>query len=129
MNPLPDQEAPTQLVSEDLPMSEGFPWQSQLDSTCSAPPPHCPLPAPPKDSAGNDAVIDTPSHSRPREPSEQPSAAVEDCSSFPTAAAAAAASVEVEPNLEEDENGHLGSSNTGKKRRHKRVMESHSVCF
>uniref|UniRef100_A0A8C9X285 Zinc finger protein 106-like n=1 Tax=Sander lucioperca TaxID=283035 RepID=A0A8C9X285_SANLU len=113
-NPLSDQESSTQAKDNDISLSEGFHWESFPNSPSGA---HwTKLPPPPQDTTNNDSRPETQSDSQLQEPSEQPAAAFQCCSSQTVEAL----SVKVEPNLE-DENGDLRANSSASKRKHNRV--------
>ncbi|XP_031178318.1 zinc finger protein 106 isoform X2 [Sander lucioperca] len=112
-NPLSDQESSTQAKDNDISLSEGFHWESFPNSPSGA---HwTKLPPPPQDTTNNDSRPETQSDSQLQEPSEQPAAAFQCCSSQTVEAL----SVKVEPNLE-DENGDLRANSSASKRKHNR---------
>ncbi|XP_070705518.1 zinc finger protein 106-like [Pempheris klunzingeri] len=92
-NPLSDQESSTQAKDLDLPLSEGFHWESFPDSPSGA---HwAELPPPPQDTIDTDSPTETQSASQMPEPPEQLGAAQEDCRRQ------AVDSVKTEPNMED----------------------------
>ncbi|XP_044025924.1 zinc finger protein 106 [Siniperca chuatsi] len=113
-NPLSDQESSTRAEDNDLPLSEGFHWESLPDSPSGA---HWTgLHPPPQDAADNDSHAETQLDSQMQEPLEQPGAAQEGCSRQTVEAV----SVKVEPNPEV-ENGDARDNSGASKRKHKAV--------
>lgn len=111
----PDQGTSTQ--AEDLPLSEGFHWESLPHSTSGE---HWTgLPPQPQETTRNESHTETRSDSQMQEPSEKPGAAQEACSRQTVRAV----SVKVEANLE-DENGDLRDHSSARKRKHNVVTVS-----
>lgn len=110
MNTLSDKDHSTQ--AEDLPLSEGFHWESL---------PHSPpdahwngSPPQPQDTTCNESHTETQSESQMQESLEPPGAAQEACSGQMVKAV----SVKVEPNLE-DGNGDVRDHSSARKKKRK----------
>uniref|UniRef100_UPI0037E8FD25 zinc finger protein 106 isoform X2 n=1 Tax=Semicossyphus pulcher TaxID=241346 RepID=UPI0037E8FD25 len=105
-----EKEQSTRAEEKDMPLSEGFHWESFPDSPSAA---HwAGLPAPLRDTTVNDSHTETQSDSQVQEPSKQPGAAQESCSDQTVEAAP----VKVEPDLEDDSRD-LGSTSSANKRK------------
>ncbi len=112
------QESSTQ--AQDLPLSEGFHWESlphiPSGAYCTEPPPPSPV------TADHDSHTETQSNSRAQQLPEPRGAAQEAYSSRTVKAS----SVKVEPNSEE-ENEDLSDHSGAKKRKHEEVMVSRTI--
>ncbi|XP_008300556.1 zinc finger protein 106-like [Stegastes partitus] len=116
VNPPVDQERSTQPQDSDLPLSEGFHWESIPDSP-SALDMTFP-PAPPPQTTAADRHTETQSETQIQEPLEEPDAAQTRCSSQ----TAAGLSVKVEPKLDDE---YEVSTNSGvpSNRKHKMLAD------
>ncbi|XP_051263866.1 zinc finger protein 106 [Dicentrarchus labrax] len=107
-----NQESSTQ--AEDLPLSEGFHWESLPDSPAGGN--WTGLPPPPQHTADHGSHTGTQSDSQMQQPLQQPGAAQEGCSGQTVKVV----SVKVEPNVEE-ENEDLRGHSSANKRTHRVV--------
>ncbi|XP_056150242.1 zinc finger protein 106 isoform X2 [Lampris incognitus] len=112
INPQSERDDPPE--DEDLPLSEGFHWESAFPD--NSPPAPCPPAPPPQDTTANDSIPERQSASRTQEHFELPAKALEDDKNMlviPTV------SIKVEPDFEESRNGTGGNTNGPKKRKSK----------
>lgn len=115
-NPPTDQGSSTQPQDNDMPLSEGFHWESFSDRPSDPSPT---LPPPPQDPTNFESHKETHSESQLQEPLEQPGTAKQGSNRRKVKAA----SVKVEPNLEV-ENEDSRDNSSASRRKHNIVTVS-----